>query len=346
MNRVTVARFIIALTALPFLLVQTSQASDPILDLPVSSVTPGAMNASVTQANIQKTICMSGFTATIRPSSSYTTSLKTKQLKSGPYSRYGSTNVALFEEDHLIPLELGGNPTSSLNLWPEPWNDTFGAHIKDVLENKLHQLVCSGVIPLALAQKSIAGNWYNAYMTYVLNQVPTPEPSSSITATTSSPNPQPSSTSSAPSSFKMPFLTATNINLVVANWGSYGFTTPPNIQVSSPALVGDTCKPWQGATGISTQILKTDPPFGVLVNGSTSVNITLMCDENFTKVALPQPTITPSPSNMASSSQSSGASSAARPAGATGKCNDGTYSFAATHRGMCSGHGGVSAFYP
>ena len=29
----------------------------------------------------------------------------------------------------------------------------------------------------------------------------------------------------------------------------------------------------------------------------------------------------------------------------TGKCKDGTYSFAATHRGMCSGHAGVLEFY-
>lgn len=33
------------------------------------------------------------------------------------------------------------------------------------------------------------------------------------------------------------------------------------------------------------------------------------------------------------------------PSGATGHCNDGTYSFAANHRGMCSSHGGVAQFY-
>jgi len=33
------------------------------------------------------------------------------------------------------------------------------------------------------------------------------------------------------------------------------------------------------------------------------------------------------------------------PANATARCNDGTYSFAARHRGACSNHGGVEAWY-
>ena len=33
------------------------------------------------------------------------------------------------------------------------------------------------------------------------------------------------------------------------------------------------------------------------------------------------------------------------PADATAKCKDGSYSFATEHRGACSGHGGVSAWY-
>ncbi|MEV5747446.1 DUF3761 domain-containing protein [Actinoallomurus sp. NPDC052308] len=33
------------------------------------------------------------------------------------------------------------------------------------------------------------------------------------------------------------------------------------------------------------------------------------------------------------------------PAGATARCNDGTYSYAAHHQGACSHHGGVLVFY-
>ncbi|QXN96081.1 DUF3761 domain-containing protein [Nocardia iowensis] len=32
------------------------------------------------------------------------------------------------------------------------------------------------------------------------------------------------------------------------------------------------------------------------------------------------------------------------PAGATAKCNDGTYSFSQSRRGTCSGHGGVASW--
>jgi hypothetical protein len=32
------------------------------------------------------------------------------------------------------------------------------------------------------------------------------------------------------------------------------------------------------------------------------------------------------------------------PSGATGKCNDGTYSYAKNHKGMCSRHHGVAIF--
>jgi hypothetical protein len=139
--------------------------TEPVL--PNRQATPGATNPAVTQNNIGQTICVLGYTKTIRPPSSYTTALKRSQLRTLPYSAYGSTDTKLFEEDHLIPLELGGNPTSPKNLWPEPWSGTSGARLKDALENKLHLLVCSHQISLKIAQKAISTNWYLAYQTYV-----------------------------------------------------------------------------------------------------------------------------------------------------------------------------------
>jgi hypothetical protein len=120
----------------------------------------------VSQANIGRTICVSGWTATIRPPASVTTDLKVRQLASG-YTYKGDTSTRDYEEDHLISLEIGGAPSAEANLWPEPYNAPEGARVKDVVENKLHALVCDHAISLATAQKAIATNWWVAYQTYV-----------------------------------------------------------------------------------------------------------------------------------------------------------------------------------
>ena len=136
--------------------------------LPIRGRTPGAINPSVTQANIHQTICVAGYTERIRPSSYYTTSLKREQLASG-YSFDGNTSTSAYEEDHLVPLEVGGNPTSALNLWPEPRHILWSATVKDRLENKIHSLVCSGTMSLRLGQEIFEKNWEQGYLKYIGN---------------------------------------------------------------------------------------------------------------------------------------------------------------------------------
>jgi hypothetical protein len=148
--------------------VPSASAAAPVL--PNSIATPGAINPAVTQANIHSTICVGGYTKTIRPPASYTTQLKIRQLSTPPYSAFKDLNTRDFEEDHLISLELGGSPTDPKNLWPEPYASSSGARVKDRLENALHALVCNGSIPLKTAQQVIATNWYSAYLKYVLRQ--------------------------------------------------------------------------------------------------------------------------------------------------------------------------------
>src|SRR5438270_8343179 len=94
--------------------------------LPNGRRTPGAVNPAVTQSTIRSTICRTGYTRTVRPSSSYTTSLKVAQLASG-YAFRGDRSFADYEEDHLIALELGGAPSETNNLWPEPYLAAQGA---------------------------------------------------------------------------------------------------------------------------------------------------------------------------------------------------------------------------
>ena len=69
----------------------------------------------------------------------------------------------------LIPLELGGAPADPRNLWPEPRGevDGFTADQKDDLKRVLNRLVCSGRLPLALAQAAIARGWPAAYLQFV-----------------------------------------------------------------------------------------------------------------------------------------------------------------------------------
>jgi hypothetical protein len=108
--------------------------------------TPGVLNPDVTQANIRSTICRHGWTSTIRPPSSYTDDLKRKQMQ-----LYGETgSLSDYQEDHLISLELGGDPTDPRNLWPEPYPR---ASQVDQIENELNSEVCSRRLPLAQAQQ-------------------------------------------------------------------------------------------------------------------------------------------------------------------------------------------------
>lgn len=130
------------------------------------AVTPGAIDPRVTQANVRSTICRPGYTATVRPSSSYTTRLKRQQLAT-TYADFADKRTGSYEEDHLISLELGGSPTDPRNLWPEPYAGATGARVKDRIENRLHAMVCAGTISLAAAQAAIASNWWAAYRRYV-----------------------------------------------------------------------------------------------------------------------------------------------------------------------------------
>lgn len=79
----------------------------------------------------------------------------------------GITCGKLYEVDHLISLEIGGS-NDIQNLWPEPYLPIPGAHQKDILENKLHKMICSGQILPQQAQSEISHDWYQAYRKYVV----------------------------------------------------------------------------------------------------------------------------------------------------------------------------------
>ena len=87
--------------------------------------------------------------------------------KAAVYARYGVAWVPYAHEvDHLVSLELGGSNVIR-NLWPEPYAGRWGARTKDVLENRLHDLVCEGRLALRSAQRQEARDWVAAYRRYV-----------------------------------------------------------------------------------------------------------------------------------------------------------------------------------
>jgi len=122
--------------------------------LPDPKCTPGVRSLAVYQKNINSTICVPGYAASVRPPVSYTAPIKILLMHA-----YNVTNQSRgsFELDHLIPLELGGSPKNVKNLWPEPIKSAF---VKDrSVEDKLHTAVCNHTVSLFLAQREIATNW-------------------------------------------------------------------------------------------------------------------------------------------------------------------------------------------
>jgi hypothetical protein len=135
--------------------------SQAYLPDPDPSCQPGAINPDVTQSSIDDTICVSDWTATVRPPTSYTNKLKAQQIAEYGYS---DTSLSDYEEDHLIPLELGGAPRDPQNLWPEPRYEAGGytASDKDTVENRLKREVCGGDLSLADARWWIVNDWRDA----------------------------------------------------------------------------------------------------------------------------------------------------------------------------------------
>jgi hypothetical protein len=142
--------------------------SEPLED---RTCTPGAISPAVTQANLTSTICRKGgYTSGIRPPTSVTG--KEKKLNAISYGYTGRMGDA--EYDHLISLQLGGDPNDARNLWVEPPDPGHRAgsgvnNRKDPVETKLHTAVCAGKVTLAAAQQAIVSDWTTALSKFGLS---------------------------------------------------------------------------------------------------------------------------------------------------------------------------------
>jgi hypothetical protein len=117
----------------------------------------GAIDPSVTAANVQTTICVRGWTKTIRPPVSTTNAIKRELV-----DEEGGT-MADYELDHVIPLDLGGAPLDRRNLALQLWGGACNARQKDALEVKLSRIVCAGELGLDEARAAIAADWRAAF---------------------------------------------------------------------------------------------------------------------------------------------------------------------------------------
>jgi len=148
---------------------RTRRRGVPAVDVPDRRLTPGAaLTARAAR------VCVSGYAASVRD--------VPESEKDAVYARDGVAHVPYRHEvDHLVSLELGGS-NAIVNLWPEPYAGRWGARTKDLLEDRLHDLVCSGRLRLAYAQRIEARDWVSAYRRYVGGTPPAPGPVSSGSA--------------------------------------------------------------------------------------------------------------------------------------------------------------------
>jgi hypothetical protein len=138
---------------LGFLLIATPANA---ADLPDPTLTPGTVMTTDAAA-----VCTPGYTKSVRHVSG--------KVRAQVYAEYGivSHRSGEYEVDHLISLELGGS-NDIKNLWPESyWTERWNARVKDKLEDRLHNLVCSGKLRLEEAQRAIARDWIAAYLQWI-----------------------------------------------------------------------------------------------------------------------------------------------------------------------------------
>jgi hypothetical protein len=123
--------------------------------LPNPSLTPG-FTRSVALADL----CVRNHDEVVRDVPS--------DLRQRVFREYGMSGASDtdYEVDYLITPGLGG-ADDIRNLWPEPHYDTpWNSYVKDQLEDRLHQMVCSGKVSLTTAQREIAHDWISAYKKY------------------------------------------------------------------------------------------------------------------------------------------------------------------------------------
>ena len=118
--------------------------------IPDRACTPGALNLAAV-ADPRHTICEPAYLRKLREAG-------VNQRQAGRlYVAYGAVGASsLYEENHLVAVEDGGSPTSTLNLWLEP---TEEASVKQAVADRLHRSICARTMTVTQAATVIEGDW-------------------------------------------------------------------------------------------------------------------------------------------------------------------------------------------
>lgn len=135
--------------------------------LPDRIETPGAVDPAIGQRDIASTICDPGFLSSRTPRPSWTAAARRRLAT----ARRPGESPQDFALDQLVPISLGGAASDARNLWLQSWTGPWNASRKDVLETVMHRMVCSGELPLKVAQQAIAGDWIETYRRLVTPQI-------------------------------------------------------------------------------------------------------------------------------------------------------------------------------
>ncbi len=139
-----------------------SAAAANVVFTPDSRLTPGAATLAGAEA-----VCAQANTKNKEVSPA---------VRQRVFREYGITNAKpeAYEVDYLVTPALGG-ADDLRNLWPHSYAAVWNARVKDALEDRLRDMVCSGNLDLAEAQREIAENWIAAYKKYFHTEQPLAE---------------------------------------------------------------------------------------------------------------------------------------------------------------------------
>ena len=117
------------------------------------SCAPGELDPAVTE-NTAQTICTGAWVTAASQRQPPPTTLEQLLIE---YQLPG--NPVTYALAWVIPVEDGGSPTSTKNLYPLPLNGFGGQQTRTTVASQLHHEICSHKITVTQAAKTLQGDW-------------------------------------------------------------------------------------------------------------------------------------------------------------------------------------------